>query len=164
MPCGGLDQMRFVAFVWVLILSSLLLFTFVLFSQNVIATFLPPLALEAGLLVTTWAIGLLSAGAVHLMYRRAEKAIERSARDQTVVELAGAVAHEMNQPLTVIISCADMMSHRNRSPDEMAELASRMAESSERMADIVSKLQGATSYRSKPYVGNVRIVDLDKVG
>ncbi|HEX2988435.1 MAG TPA: histidine kinase dimerization/phospho-acceptor domain-containing protein, partial [Chloroflexota bacterium] len=80
------------------------------------------------------------------------------------VELAGAVAHEMNQPLTVIISGAELMAHPGRSVEEVREVASRMAEASERMADIVVKLQKATCYRNKPYVGKVRIVDLDRAG
>lgn len=156
--------MRFVAFIWVLILSSLLLFTFLVLSGDVVASYLSPVMLRAALLAATWAVGLTSAGAVHLMYRRAEKAIERAARDDTVTQLAGGVAHELNQPLTVIISTSDLMLHRDRTPEEMRALALRMAEASDRMANIVSRLHGATSYRSKHYVGNVRIVDLDEVG
>lgn len=156
--------MRFVAFVWLLILSSLLLFTLIVFFQDLVAPQFSPLALKIALLVGTWTIGLLSAGAVHLMYKRAERAIEQAARNETVVQLAGGVAHELNQPLTMIISSGELLSNHERSPEETRVLAGRMVEAAHRMSGIVDKLQGASVYRSKHYVGNVRIVDLDEVG
>jgi signal transduction histidine kinase len=153
---------RFLLSVWLLILSALLLFSFVLLSHDLFAPDLSPDAVRLSLLLGTWAIGLVSAGAIHLLYRRTERVIQQAARDETIVELAGAVAHELNQPLTVVISSAELIAHRDRSVEEVREVAARMVEASERMADIVVKLQKATCYRNKPYVGNVRIVDLDR--
>jgi signal transduction histidine kinase len=156
--------MRFVVFVWLLILSSLLLFTIVVSFQDLVAPYFSPTVLKVALLVATWTIGLISAGAVHLMYRRAERAIEQAARNDTVVQLAGGVAHELNQPLTMIISSGELLANHERSPEESRVLAGRMVEAALRMSGIVDKLQGASVYRSKHYVGNVRIVDLDQVG
>jgi signal transduction histidine kinase len=156
--------MRFVAFVWLLILFSLVVFTCVVLFQNLLAPYFSPEALTVALLVATWTIGLLSAGAVHLMYRRAERAVEQAARNDTVVQLAGGVAHELNQPLTMIISSGELLANRDRSPEETRVLAGRMVEAALRMSSIVDKLQGASAYRTKHYVGNVRIVDLDQVG
>lgn len=154
-------EMRFVSYLWLLILSSLVLFTIVVASHQIFAPGLPPVAVWASLLVGAWIVGIISAASIHFVYRRAESAIEKAARDETVLQLAGAVAHEMNQPLTVIVSGADLLAHPNRSPEEMRALASRMAEASERMANIVAKLQRATCYRPMHYVGKVNIVDLD---
>ena len=154
--------MRFVMSVWALILSALLLFTFVLLSHQFFARDLEPFAVRVTLLLATWVTGITSAAAIHLLYRRAERAIQQTARDETVVQLAAAVAHELNQPLTVIISSAELMCRRDRSPEEIKATAQVMAEASQRMADIVGKLQTATCYRAKPYVGSVQIVDLDK--
>ena len=80
------------------------------------------------------------------------------------MQLAGAVAHELNQPLTMVISGAELMAHRNRSPEELLALSKHMVDASHRMADIVVKLQKVNCHRSKPYVGDVRIVDLDRCG
>ncbi len=154
--------MRFVLSVWVLVLSALLLFTFVVLTHRFFDPTLSSAAVAGSLIVATWFVGLVSAGAIHILYRRAERAIQQAARDETIVQLAGAVAHELNQPLTVVISTADLICDRERSPEELQGLVQRMAEASLRMADIVSKLQHATSYRAKSYVGKVRIVDLDK--
>ncbi len=156
--------MRFLLSVWLLILSALLLFSFVLLSHELFAPGLSPIAIRLALLLGTWTVGLVSAGAIHLLYRRTERAIQQAARDETVAELAGAVAHELNQPLTVVISGAELISHPGRSVEEIREVAARMVEASDRMAEIVVKLQKATCYRNKPYVGKVRIVDLDRAG
>lgn len=154
--------MRFVLSVWSLILSSLLLFTFIVLTHQYFDPTLSSAFVVGSLVFSAWAVGLTSAATIHILYRRAERAIEQAARDETIVQLAGAVAHELNQPLTVVVSTAELIRDRERSPDELRTLVERMAEASLRMADIVSKLQHATSYRSKSYVGKVRIVDLDK--
>ena len=154
--------MRFVLSVWLLILSALLLFTFVVLTHQFFDPTLSSPVVVGSLIVSTWVVGLVSAGAIHILYRRAEQAIQQAARDETIIQLAGAVAHELNQPLTVVVSTAELICDRERSPEEMRSLVTRMSEASLRMADIVSKLQHATSYRSKNYVGKVQIVDLDK--
>lgn len=153
--------MRFVLSVWVLSLSALLLFTCLVLCY-VVAGNAPPLSPGVLMVACAWVIGLTNAAALHLLYRRAERAIRQAARDEAVVHLAGAVAHELNQPLTVIISSAELMSRQDRSPEEIRAVAQRMSDASQRVADIVSKLQMATCYRAKPYVGNVQIVDLDR--
>lgn len=154
--------MRFIASIWALILSSLLVFTFLVFSHDAVTSGLSPLALDLALVSSAWAIGLISAGTIHILYRRNERALQRAARDQTIVQMAGAVAHEMNQPLTVLISSGELLCHHERGVEEMREVAARMIDASQRMADIVEKLQRATHYQTKQYVGDVQIVDLDK--
>jgi signal transduction histidine kinase len=154
--------MRFLVSVWSLILSPLLLFTFVVFSHDIVPSDLPPIALDVAMVFAAWVIGIVSAATIHVLYRRSEHIMQQAARDETVVQLAGAVAHEMNQPLTVLISSGELICHHDRSPEEMRAVALRMVDASQRMADIVEKLQRATHYRSKPYVGDIQIVDLDK--
>ncbi len=156
--------MRFLVGLWSLILVSLLLFSFLLFSHEMLSLNLSPIALKLGLLTGAWIIGIASAGAIHMLYRRTEDVAQRAARDQTIVELAGAVAHELNQPLTVLISSAELMRYQDRSPEELRAVAGRMVDASQRMADIVEKLQRATHYRAKAYVGGIQIVDLDRAG
>jgi signal transduction histidine kinase len=153
---------RFIASVWSLILASLLLFTFVIFSHDLVSSGLTPVVLDVAVVGAAWTIGLVSASAIHILYRRTERIVQKATRDETIVQLAGAVAHEMNQPLTVLISSAELMCHHDHSVEEMRAVAQRMMEASQRMADIVEKLQRATHYQSKHYVGDVKIVDLDK--
>jgi signal transduction histidine kinase len=155
---------RFLISLWLLILGSLILFSLLLFSNELFGQDVPVFALKLGLLAGSWMIGIASAAAIHLLYRRAESALQDAARDQTVVQLAGAVAHELNQPLTVLISSGELMRHHDKDPEEMKVVALRMVDASERVSDIVEKLQRATHYRSKEYAGGIRIVDLDRAG
>lgn len=154
--------MRFIAFIWSLILGSLLLFSFVVFSHDLVPGGLSPLAMDLAMVLAAWIIGLSSAGAIHVLYRRSERIVQQVARDETIVQLAGAVAHELNQPLTVLISSGELMCHHDHTPEEMRATAERMMDASLRMADIIENLQRATHYQSKQYVGDVQIVDLDR--
>ncbi len=158
----GSNPVRFVLSVWILMLSALVLFSFVVFTHQFFDPTLSSPPVAGSLVLSTWVIGLASAIAIHILYRRAERAIQQAARDETIVQLAGAVAHELNQPLSVVVSTAELICARDRSAEDMRQMALRMSEASQLMADIVSKLQHATRYQSKSYVGSVRIVDLDK--
>lgn len=154
--------MRFVVGLWSLIFASLLLFSVLLFSHELLSLDLPTVVLKAGLLAGTWALGIASATAIHLLFRKSEAATKQAARDQTVVQLAGAVAHELNQPLTVLISSGELICNHEHSAEEIRNVAVRMVDASQRVSAIVDKLQRATHYRSKEYAGGIQIVDLDK--
>ncbi|GEM_PF-1866146 len=153
--------MRFVRSLWLLVFSALLAITAVALSPYLFDLNLSPVGERLFFLAATWFLGISTAVAAQLMHHRSEDAARKAARDEATVHLAGAVAHELNQPLTVVISGAELMAHRERSPEELRALSRRMADASHRMADIVAKLQRVTSYRAKPYVGGVQIVDLD---
>lgn len=84
-------------------------------------------------------------------------------RMAAILELAGAAAHEMNQPLTVVIGNIDLL----LSHDKMDEAGLRKAleainRAAREMADIVKKMAMIRRYETDSYVGNIRILDLDK--
>jgi len=83
----------------------------------------------------------------------------------TLLELAGAVAHRLNQPLTsmsVIVETLIAAQRRGDLPPErlhgrLVELLSLV----ERMAELVRQVGNVVEYRTTRYVGDVRIIDLD---
>lgn len=92
---------------------------------------------------------------------KAQRQLELSERQAAIVELAGAAAHELNQPLTTIMGSAEL-AQRKVPKDSPAMGSLRMILSeAERMAEIVRKLGQITKYETKPYVGASKIVDLD---
>ncbi|MCK6547441.1 PAS domain S-box protein [Myxococcota bacterium] len=92
---------------------------------------------------------------------KAQRQLELSERQSAIVELAGAAAHELNQPLTTIMGSAEL-AQRKVPKDSPAMGSLRMILSeAERMAEIVRKLGQITKYETKPYVGASKIVDLD---
>lgn len=154
--------MRFMLRVWLLAVSALLLFTFVSLVHHQFTSEIEPHVVTGSLVISAWTMGLISVAATHVLYRRAEQLTRQAARDEAIAHLAGALAHELNQPLTVVISGAELMAHRKRSGEDVMAVAETMAAASHRMADIVVKLQNANHYSAKPYVGKVKILDLDR--
>lgn len=82
-------------------------------------------------------------------------------RQALVAELAGAAAHELNQPLTSVIGYAELLRRRLDDPSLIRGVDIIIAES-ERMAEIVRKVGKITKYETKNYVGGTKIVDLEK--
>lgn len=82
---------------------------------------------------------------------------------QTIVaELAGAAAHELNQPLTSVMGYAELLRRRLEQGTPQHHAAEIIVTEAERMAEIVRKIGKITRYETKTYVGTARILDLDR--
>ncbi len=92
----------------------------------------------------------------------AQEKLAISEKQVVAIELAGAAAHELNQPLTSVMGYAQIML-RKLEPDSphLRALETILAES-ERMASIVRQLGSLTRYETKSYVGGAQIIDLDR--
>jgi PAS domain S-box-containing protein len=93
---------------------------------------------------------------------QAQEQILSQERQAIVAELAGAAAHELNQPLTSVMGYAELLKRRlspETAPYAAAEIIFNEAE---RMAEIVRKIGKITRYETKSYVGRARILDLDR--
>jgi PAS domain S-box-containing protein len=107
------------------------------------------------------------AGRVGVMLDLTQKnraARERAQREkfQGVLETAGGVCHEMNQPLQVISGYTEIMMTELPSDNRMFRMARLISEQVERMADITTKLQTITHYETMDYGENARIIDIHK--
>lgn len=87
---------------------------------------------------------------------------EESARQAMIVELAGAAAHELNQPLTAVMGYAELLNRRVPETDPSAHQVAIIYREAERMAEIVKKIARIIRYETTPYVGDARIVDIDR--
>lgn len=99
------------------------------------------------------------------MEQRLEHAQEqlRVQEKQTIVaELAGAAAHELNQPLTSVMGYAELLRRRLEVGTPQHHAAEIIVSEAERMAEIVRKIGKITRYETKSYVGTARILDLDR--
>jgi PAS domain S-box-containing protein len=94
--------------------------------------------------------------------QQAQEQILAQERQAIVAELAGAAAHELNQPLTSVMGYAELLKRRLE-PDTAAFGAAEVIfNEAERMAEIVRKIGKITRYETKSYVGHARILDLDR--
>ena len=78
-----------------------------------------------------------------------------------VLEIAGAVCHEFNQPLQAISGYTELMAMK-LDGHEAHSYIDKLTDQIDRMRDITDKLQGVTRYETKDYAGNTKIIDIQK--
>ena len=84
-------------------------------------------------------------------------------RNRVVVQLAGAVAHKLKQPLAVAWGYLELLlddPNLDLSPSTMRYLREIQA-SLHTMDEVINKLQQATTYQTRPYAGRLEILDID---
>jgi PAS domain S-box-containing protein len=96
----------------------------------------------------------------------AQQKLQLSEKQALVAELAGAAAHELNQPLTSIMGYAELVERQadksgDKEPPHLRAVKIILAEA-ERMAGIVKKIGRITKYETTDYVGGARMLDLDR--
>jgi signal transduction histidine kinase len=83
---------------------------------------------------------------------------------EALLHLANAAAHEMNQPLTLLMGYMDLIlqraDERKPVPIDQEELAA-LKEATNRMTAIVEKIGAIRRYRTKPYMGDHEILDIE---
>ena len=93
--------------------------------------------------------------------RKAEQALREVERLRVLTETAGAAAHEINQPLTGLLTLLEMrlvdMKHKYSLQDDLR----MMHEQAERIGAIVSQMKQVKRYATKPYTPGDNIVDFD---
>lgn len=92
----------------------------------------------------------------------AQEELRTREKQVIVAELAGAAAHELNQPLTSILGYAQLICRRLDEASPIQGAASIILSEAERMAEIVRKIGKITRYETKSYVGAAKIIDLDR--
>ncbi len=92
---------------------------------------------------------------------RMEQRLQLAQRATAAMETAGGAAHELNQPLTSIIGYTELLMRKMSETSPARTYLETILSESERMAGIVAKLAQITQYKTKSYVGEVDILDLD---
>jgi signal transduction histidine kinase len=106
---------------------------------------------------------------VLVSYTISRKVARETVRDfelgrlKSIVELAGAAAHEIRQPLTVLITVFATLRRKYAADDNLVKNLDGMTVQCERIDRIIEKMNSLTNYQTKTYVGNLKIVDLDNV-
>lgn len=77
-----------------------------------------------------------------------------------VIQTAGAVCHEMNQPLMVILGFADLLLEDLQEDGFQKENLKEIKNQVERLGSITRKLMTITRYKTKGYL-NAEIIDID---
>ena len=97
-----------------------------------------------------------------LRMRELQSKVMETERLKALLEMAGAAAHEINQPLTVIMGYADLIRGKMSRQDPHFEHIQSIYENASRINQIIKKLLAIRRYESKTYVGGVKILDVER--
>ena len=97
----------------------------------------------------------------NVVIREQQEKIVAEERLKAILSMANATAHEMNQPLTVVLSCIELIKSNINEPAKMNRYLSRLAEAGEKLSDIVSKILSIQQDATKE-TGGGTIIDFDK--
>jgi len=94
--------------------------------------------------------------------REAQARLIEAEKTRAVVEMAGATAHELNQPLTAILGLIQLIEQNPNDENTLQQDLKRIADAAWEMAEIVYKIGQITHYETKPYVAGMQIIDIDR--
>lgn len=88
---------------------------------------------------------------------------ERLAKEKllSVLELAGAVGHELNNPLQVVLTCTEKLATKSEQEPGVSKLFDLLKRNVAKMKAIIQKFQNITQYATKEYVAGKKIIDID---
>jgi len=82
---------------------------------------------------------------------------------QGVLEMAGAVCHEINQPLQAVSGWAELLLMDMEQVDSNQEALSNIKEGMDRIGELTRKIMTISKYRTKEYMDGKRmIIDIDQ--
>ena len=89
---------------------------------------------------------------------------ERMEREkfEGVLETAGAVCHELNQPLQALTGYAELLQEYEAASPDIKRMIGTIQSQVQRLADITGKLQRITRYETQPYASGATIIDIHK--
>ena len=92
-----------------------------------------------------------------------QKALIEEERLKVLLQMAGATAHELNQPLMILLCNIELMKMADKDdPEKLAHYAAKIENPGERISGIVKKIQNIRHYDTKPYVGTFSIINIDQ--
>jgi PAS domain S-box-containing protein len=82
-------------------------------------------------------------------------------RMRGMLQMAGAVCHEINQPLMALMGYIDIVNATNGTQAATAKALSKIGEQADRIGKLTKKLARITQYKTKDYAGGEQIIDID---
>ncbi len=91
-----------------------------------------------------------------------QKSVIEEERLNLLLQMAGATAHELNQPLTVLLGNIELMGLTEHDSEQQRKHLSRINESGRRIADIIKKIQTIRHDEIKPHLPGTSIINLEQ--
>lgn len=97
-----------------------------------------------------------------IMQRRMAQQLAQEERLKGVLETAGGVCHELNQPLQYVLGTIQLLMMDAESDDELYSHLDAIRVCVEQMGEITRKLADITNIKTRTYVGGSTILDVEK--
>lgn len=91
-----------------------------------------------------------------------QTAIIEEERLKVLLQMAGATAHELNQPLMALLGYIELMAMDRDNPEKVGQYSEQIEDAGRRIAEIVRKIQTIRHDEVKRYAGETTILNLDK--
>lgn len=91
----------------------------------------------------------------------AQRLLREQEKQAVIAQLAGAAAHELNQPLTSILASSQLLERELPEGDPVHRRVKTVLAEAERMAEMVKKIGRITKFETVQYVGSTDILDLE---
>ena len=91
-----------------------------------------------------------------------QKSVIEEERLKVLLQMAGATAHELNQPLAVLLGFIGLLKKENFDPNKRAPYLSEIEEAGKSIARIVSQIQKIEHHDGKTCAGDVESSDADQ--
>ena len=90
-----------------------------------------------------------------------QKAIVEEERLKVLLQMAGATAHELNQPLMALLGYIELMAMDRDNPKKIRKYSEQIEEAGRRIAEIVRKIQTIRHDEVQRYAGETTVLNLD---
>ena len=94
--------------------------------------------------------------------REQQRKLVEEERLKVMLQMAGATAHEFNQPLTALLANVEILEMRCDDPKVVADCLRDIKTAGKRIAETVKKVQNIRHYETKPYGKGSSIVNFDQ--
>jgi PAS domain S-box-containing protein len=93
--------------------------------------------------------------------KQAEEDRKEKEKLQALLELAGAVGHELNNPLQVVLTCSQKLGAQPTEDPLRRQMLHLLQKNIQKVVEITQKCQSITQYATKEYVRGKRIIDIN---
>ncbi len=91
-----------------------------------------------------------------------QKALVEEERIKVLLQMAGATAHELNQPLMVLLGNIELL-QTNDNPEKLSTRLLAIEEAGKRISSIIKRIQFVRHDQKKTYPGGEEIIDFDQI-
>ena len=91
-----------------------------------------------------------------------QKTLIKEENLKVLLQMAGATAHELNQPLMILLGNIQLLNMDKNNSEKLSQYIDNINAAGNRIAEIVKKIQTVKQVTTKSYLGNSSIINIDQ--